>query len=203
MRFNLTRAIKYWFKATFKPQETIEELQSDPHRVVISFWITFLFALLYSITPLLLYHSHILPVIPPWMPIDIEKYYLYQPFWTIPWGLATWIMISGISHLLSIAGKKDAFKYKFEDALIVCSLGWVVPSFYLMWFPETLLVPFFGEFWPAWVNMLRVVILPTMWQTLLIGIGLRKTHNVNWIRGIGIGFVTVIVCFIMFLAFMR
>ena len=203
MTSNITRAIKCWFKSSLMPREVIEEFQSDPYKVAISFWITFLFALLYSITPYLLYLSKILPVIPPWMPIDIEKYYLYQPFWTIPWGLATWIMISGISHLLSIAGKEDISKYEFEDALFVCSVGWVVPSFYLMWLPETLLVPLFGEFWPAWLNMLRVMVLPIIWQTLLIAVGLRKTYDVNWIKGIGIGFLTVIVCFIMFLAFMR
>lgn len=46
-----------------------------------------------------------------------------------------------------------------------------------------------------------MVMLP-MWQTLLIAIGLRRTHDVSWMNGIGIGLLTVVVYYIMFLAFM-
>lgn len=203
MTSNIIRAIKYWFRATLKPREVVEEFQSDPHKVVVSFWIAFLFSLLYSITAFLLYISHYLPAFPPWIPIDIEVYYLYQTFWTVPWGLATWIMISGFCHLLSLLGKKDFSKYKFEDALAVCSVGFVVPWTFFTWIPETFIVPFFGVFWPLWIELLRVMIFPTIWQTLLIAIGLRKTHEVGWTKGIGIGILTVITFFIMFAAFIR
>ena len=200
---NINRAIKCWFKATLKPREVIEELQSDAHKVVVSFWIAFLFSLLYSTTAFLLYIFRHIPTFPPWIPIDIEVYYLYQTFWTVPWGLATWIMISGIGHLLSIAGRKDVSKYKFEDALAVCSVGFVVPWTFFTWIPETFIVPFFGIFWPLWIELLRVMVFPTIWQVLLITVGLRKTHDIGWIKGIGIGILTVITFFIMFVAFMR
>ena len=109
MTFNLINAVKYFFKATLRPGEVVEEVQLDPHKVVISFWIVFLFSMLYSITVLIYYIIHWLPKFPPWIPINIEEYYLYQTFWTIPWGLATWIMISGIAHSLSITGEPMAF----------------------------------------------------------------------------------------------
>jgi len=203
MSSNVGRAVKYWFKSTVRPGEVVEEFQSDPSKISISFWITLLFALLYTVTAYLLYTHHVLPAIPPWMPIEADRYYLYQVFWTVPWGLGTWVMISGISHLLAIAGRKNVSKYEFEDALAVCCIGWVIPSFYFMWIPETFLVPFFGVFWPFWIEQLRVMIFPTVWQTLLIAIGLKKTHDVTWIRGIGIGLLTVVVFFVMFLAFVR
>jgi hypothetical protein len=34
-------------------------------------------------------------------------------------------------------------------------------------------------------------------------VGLRETHDVGWVRGLGIGMMTVVVFFISFLAYMR
>ena len=45
--------------------------------------------------------------------------------------------------------------------------------------------------------------IPPIWQTWLTVIGIRQTHKVGWIKGIGIGLITVVTSFIMFLAFMR
>ncbi len=203
MNSNIISAIKYWSRATLCPGQVIEELRTHPSKVAISFWINLLFAILYSITVFIYTLQGRLPAILPWIPIDIEKYYLYQTFWTIPWGLATWIMISGIAHLLSVVGKKNSSRYEYENALVVCGIGWVVPNMICMWIPETLLVPIFGVFWPTWVEMLRLMIVPPIWQIAIVVVGLRKTHEVGWLAGIGIGVVTVAVFFVMFLAFMR
>jgi hypothetical protein len=112
-------------------------------------------------------------------------------------------MISGISHLLSIAGKKETLKYEFEDALAVCSIALVVPWTFLTWIPETFIIPFFGVFWDSWIEILRTVVFPTIWQTLLITIGLRETHDLSWKKGTGIGILTVVVFATMFVAFLR
>lgn len=203
MKEDIIAALKYWYKATLHPSRAIEELKTHPHKLAISFWINFIFAVLYSITVIIYYLIHRLPAIPPWIPIDIKEYYLYQAFWTVPWGLATWIMISGICHLLSLIGKKEPKQYEFDDALVVCGLGWIVPNLICMWTPETLLVPISGVFWPEWVEMLRLMVIPPIWQTAIVGIGLRKTHNVGWVRGMATGLLSVVIFFIMFLAFMR
>jgi len=47
------------------------------------------------------------------------------------------------------------------------------------------------------------MVLAVIWQALLIAIGLRETHDVSWIKSASIGLLTVIVFFIMFVAFMR
>jgi hypothetical protein len=197
------RAIQYWLRATVRPRQVIAELRAQPNKVAIVFWVNLIFALLYSITALIYYVIGRLPAIEPWIPLPAEKVYLYQAFWTVPWGLATWIMFSGIAHLLAIAGRRDPARYRFEDALVVCGLAWVVPNAILMWLPETILVPIFGVFWPTWVEMLRLMVLPPIWQSLLVAIGLRETHHVGWLPGIGIGIVTVAVFFVSFLAYMR
>jgi hypothetical protein len=201
MRSNIVDAVKYWLTATLKPRQVVLTLKNHPHKVAIAFWINLIFAALYSITALIFYAIGRLPAIAPWMPIAAERYYLYQTFWTIPWGLTTWIAFSGIAHLLAEPGG-DA-RGTFDDALMVCGLGWVVPSAVLMWVPETLLVPLVGLFWPMWVETLRLMVLPVVWQIVFVGMGLRETHGVGWVRGVLIGGVTVAVFFISFLAYMR
>jgi hypothetical protein len=200
---NIVSAIKYWLSATLWPKQAIVELKQHPNKVGIAVWINVIFAALYAITALIYYAIGRLPAVEPWMPIAEERYYRYQIFWTIPWGLTTWIAFSGVAHLLAIAGRENPGAYTYEDALIVCGLGWVVPNAILMWIPETLLVPFFGAFWPEWIEILRLMVLPVAWQIVLIAMGLHETHNVGWARGLGIGLMTVMIFFISFLAYMR
>ncbi|MBN1136723.1 MAG: hypothetical protein JXM73_09055 [Anaerolineae bacterium] len=199
----IVSALKYWLKATLRPRRALAELKARPDKVAIALWVNVIFAILYSITAWIYHAIGRLPAIAPWAPIPEEQYYLYQTFWTLPWGLATWIMFSGIAHLLAIAGKKEPARYSFEDALVVGGLAWVVPNLILMWLPETVLVPIFGVFWPTWVETLRLMALPPLWQSVFVAIGLRETHDVGWVWGLVIGLVTVTVFFVSFLAYMR
>ncbi len=195
--------LRYWFRATLHPRRAVAELKTHPYKLAIGFWLNLIFAVLYTITVIIYFAViHRLPAISPWIPIPIE-YYLYQAFWTIPWGLATWIMMSGICHLLSLIGKKVPGQYEFEDALVVCGLGWIVPNLICMWIPETLLVPTVGAFWPEWAEILRLMVIPPLWQTAIVAIGLRETHHLGWTRSIATGLLSVFIFFIMFLAFMR
>jgi len=197
-------AYRYWFKAIFKPGEVFDTFRSDPKKLEISLWILFFFAIFYSITALILYFAQVLPLIDPWIPIAKEKYYLYQAFWTIPWGLATAFMLAGIAHVMAMLGRDNPSPFTFEDALVVNSIAWVIPSFVLLWLPETFIVPFFGGApWSGWVDLLRLSLLAPIWQVALVVIGMRKTHGVGWIRGIVIGLVVTGVGFGMFLPIMR
>lgn len=200
---NITDAIGYWVEATLRPRQAIAELKTHPNKAAVAFWVNFIFAVLYAVTALIYYAIGRLPAFEPWMPIPEETYYLYQIFWTVPWGLVTWIAFSGVAHLLAVAGRDTAVRYQFEDALVVGGLAWVVPNAILMWLPETILVPLFGAFWPMWVETLRLTVIPPIWQSLFVAVGLRETHEIGWLRGMGIGLVTVVIFFISFLAYMR
>jgi hypothetical protein len=195
-------AIRYWARATVRPRSTIATLKDHPSKVAIAAWINLIFAAMYTGTVVIYTQIGRLPAYPPWIPIAVEHYYLYQTFWTIPWGLATWIMMAGICHLLAIAGPRQRPGYQFEDALMVCGLAWIVPNLICMWIPETLLVPL-GVEWPGWLEILRIMVIPPLWQTALVSVGLHITHQVGWLRAVLIGLLSVAVFFIMFLAFMR
>jgi hypothetical protein len=195
-------AIHHWARATVRPASTFAFLKAHPSKVAIAFWINLVFAAMYTGTVVIYKLTGRLPAFAPWIPISAGQYYLYQAFWTIPWGLATWIMMAGICHLLAIAGPRLRRAYQFEDALMVCGLAWIVPNLICMWIPEMLLVPF-GVSWPSWLETLRLMVIPPLWQTALVALGLRITHEICWLRGVLIGLLSVVVFFIMFLAFMR
>lgn len=201
---NLKSAIQYWFMAIIKPVEIFRRFQSNKNKLQISLWIVLLFSFMYAITAYLLYRVGTLPAIEPWVPIAAESYYLYQAFWTIPWGLVTTIMMSGVAHVTAILGRRCTEQYFFEDALLVNALAWVIPSFVFMWMPETFIVSIIGYIpWPGWVEVLRLAIFPVVWQVILVVIGMRQTHHVGWIRGILIGVVVTSLGFLMFLPVMR
>jgi hypothetical protein len=204
MRSKIGRAFRYWLGAIVRPGDVLDAFRADPDKLVISLWILLLFALLYSITALILYFVPVLPAMEPWIPITRESYYLYQAFWTIPWGLATGIMLGGIAHILAVLGRGEGSPFTFEDSLAVNSIAWVVPSFVLMWIPETFVVPFTGSLpWPPSIEILRLAVLPPIWQTTLVFVGMRKTHRVSWFRGIVIGVTVTCASFLMFLPVMR
>ena len=200
---DIFQAIKYWFLAVPYPRKVVSEIQASPRKMRMSFLIVFLFALAYSITVAIFYFFTHRPIaFPAWIPVPEEHYYFYQMFWTLPWGLATWVMLSGIGHLLSVVGRENIASFTFEDACIGVGLAWVVPAFYTQWLPETFIAPF-GDFWPFWVDVVRIMIVPVIWQTLLTAIGLRVTHRVSWLRGIFTGVLLTFVSFIMFITFIR
>jgi hypothetical protein len=203
MRINIYKAFHYWFRAIFRPVVAIEKFKKEPQKLEISLWLLLFFSLLYSVTALLLYRRGVEPAFDPWMPIASDRYYLYQTFWTIPWGLSTGILMAGIAHVMAVLGLEEKVG-TFEDALAFISIAWVVPSFVLMWVPETLFALFFKQIpWPDWVEIMRLAVLAPVWQVALTVVGARITHHAGWVRGIWIGLVTTGVSFLMFLPFMR
>jgi hypothetical protein len=190
--------------AIVNPGKTFNALKSNFDRLSISLWILFFFSLMYAVTSLILYSVKIEPAIEPWLPVSKDRYYLYQTFWTIPWGLATAILMAGVAHIIAVLGRKASVVFKFEEALAVNAIAWIVPSFVLMWLPETLIVPFYrGVPWPTWFEILRLSVLAPIWQIVLTAMGMRYLYLVGWFRGIIIGVITVGISFMMFLPFMR
>ncbi len=203
LKHKINYALRYWFVAILRPKFVFGQLAANGEKLSISLWILTLFSGLYTVTSLLLFRAGIQPAIDPWMPIASEQYYFYQTFWTIPWGLSTGVMLAGIAHIIAVLGREDK-AYTFEGALSVVTIAWVIPSFVLMWLPETIISLFFdGLPWPDWVEIMRLAILAPIWQVGLTMIGIRQTHGTGWWRGFIIGFLTTVVSFLMFLPFMR
>ena len=204
MPVSISLAFKYLLEAIVRPAIVFHEFKARSDKLQISLWLLFFFALLYSFTALLLYLTGVFPVIEPWIPVPVEKYYLFQAFWTIPWGMVTAMALAGSTHVLAVIGRRSSSSFDFEDALIVTCIAWVVPSFVLMWLPETLVVPFFGAVpWPAWIDIVRLSILAPIWHIMLVITGVRKLYGIGWLQGIIIAVVFVVISFGMFIPVMR
>jgi hypothetical protein len=204
MKHTLTRTVLNWFRAVPHPRRVIQEIRQDPDHLALSFWNIFLYAFLYSITVGIYYFLvNRQPAFDPWLPVPLEAYYLYQMIWTIPWGVFTWVMISGIGHLAALAGRRNVNAYRFEEAAITAGLAWVVPTFYTQWIPETFLVPLLGRGFPLWLDVLRIMVIPVCWQIGMTAIGFRETHQISWVRAIAIGCLLTLTSFVMFLVFIR
>jgi hypothetical protein len=86
---------------------------------------------------------------------------------------------------------------------MVVSLGWVLPWFVCGWLPETLvLIPFDLQLHPA-VEIIRYSVLPVVWQTALVALGLHKTHGIGWPYTALTGLAGNGIMFVMFFAFLR
>lgn len=207
----IKEALLLWFKGFIHPIKTFNEIKNKPNSLIIVTLGMVIFSVLYSLTALLFYLIKRTPVVEPWLPIDIKSYYFWQTFFTIAWSFATWILMSGTAHLITKTSKQKKTAYgDFENALVVVSIAWIIPSFYLMWIPETTfgvlsalnIMPNNLEF-PFIFDAIRLMIIPPLWQTALTAIGLKQTHNTGWITGILIGILTTSISFFMFLVFMR
>ena len=113
-------------------------------------------------------------------------------------------MMAGVAHIIAVSGRRETSVFRYEDAMAVNAIAWLVPSFVLMWLPETLVVPFYRAVpWPSWLEVLRLFVLAPVWQIILTATGMRKLYLVSWVRGVVIGVIMVGISFLMFLPFMR
>ena len=93
---------RFGFTAIIKPGKVFDAVRADPDKRAATLWIMVLVALAYSVTALLLYLSGLPPSSASWVPVPAEQYYLYQMFWTLPWGLATALMPGAMAHVLDV-----------------------------------------------------------------------------------------------------
>jgi hypothetical protein len=201
---SIARGLRYGLAAILWPVAVFDEMRLEPQRLSIGLWLLFLFSLAYSLTVLIFYLRQILPGVTPWIPIPLDRYYLYQACWTIPWGMGTGLMMAGTAHVFGVLGRRDAEGCRFDDGMTVAALSWLVPSFVLMWLPETFIVPFAGNHaWPGWVDLVRLAVLSPAWQIALATIGMRRLYNTGWPRSILTGLVLTALGFGMFLPIMR
>ncbi len=174
-------------RSIFNPVSLFSIL-SRSDRSVFFGWIFCLgFSFLYSITALLLYLRGWQPSTQPFIAIPIEKYYLYQTFFTIPvtiiaLGLGTTLAF-WFSHIL---GSEAPFK-KYWGPVCVAS---VIPSFFMTWIPETFFKPFLEPQQPIEppYDLVRII-AGSFWIICLVIIAIKQTSGLNWLKSFSIGLI--------------
>lgn len=146
-----------------------------------------LFCACYSVTAFIGHMLNHLPVDPILLPIPPEKWYLVQTFTTIPIDLAGASSHSALAYIFCRAiGGKGTFNATFATQAYTLH----VPCAFLMWLPETFLMPILFAMdihtvpWPEWVETLRVFVVPFLWIFYSSAVALGRIHGIIWWKGL-------------------
>ena len=202
--FKKVFACAWGFVAT--PSRTSGELAKDAAALWVGFWWSFLFLAAYSVTVLLFWLLGHRPASRGWLPIPPERWYLVQTFTTIPVGLAGFLSYGGLAHLICRAlGGKGSFEATFAVE-VYCA---IVPCVVFMLILEMVVAPVAIALgmrsvpWPAWVEILRTLVLPFIWIIALSTISLRKVHGTHPILGCGVTILSLIPTGMIMAVFIR
>ncbi len=165
------------------PRRTADRLAGDSRAAWIGLWWALVFLGAYSLTVLIFYLLGHQPMARGFLTVSPEKWYLVQTFTTIPVGLAGFLSMGALAHLIAKAwGGAGSFEATFASQVLAS----VIPCILFMLIPELFLAPFFiaaGRTslpWPAWVESLRVFILPLSWLYALSVLSLARVQKIFW-----------------------
>jgi hypothetical protein len=192
------KVLHYSWGYLVRPSLSTRALLDDPERTRLGFLVTLNFAILYSLTAMLLHLAEQEPVMEPVLPIDRKRYYFWQAFFTVPWGMAVWLMSAGALQLLNRRQGK-----RMDDILGPAAFANVLPWLFLTWVPETFIVPVYRRVpWPAWVDAARII-LASVWAFLLYIKVTRITYGVSWASAAVTSLAALAVMGVMYTLFIR
>jgi hypothetical protein len=182
----LRKVFSYAFRFTVAPGRASEEIADDPACPWVGLWWSLLFLGAYSVTALIYYLLHHQPTTTPLLTISLDRWYLVQTFTTIPIGLAGFLAYAGLLQLLCrAAGGQGSFEATFASQMYTL----IIPCVVFMLLLELLVAPVFfilgfsGPPWPAWVETLRIFVLPFAWIFVGSSFVAAKIHWPHAIRG--------------------
>jgi len=119
-----------------------------------------------------------------------ESWYLLQAFITIPVGVVAAFAFSGIAYAICRAwGGSGTFDATFG----VSAFSLHLPMLLFMWIPEIFVAPsLYGRSgqplpWPAWVEILRMALIPLPWAGIISTMGLSRIHGLpTWRAGMAV-----------------
>lgn len=122
---------------------------------------------------------------PAWTPLTLfpaEHWYRVQAFITIPVGMVTTFAYSGIAYAVCRGfGGRGTFETTFASSAFSLHL----PMALLMWIPEMLVAPvLYGRTrhllpWPAWIELLRMFLVPMPWAGIVSALALAHLHGIS------------------------
>lgn len=195
--------INYWIKAYKSPNliMSIVSRKTDKMRIMMSMQLT-LGALLLA-SSLIRYLTNFEGYYPYLLNVDTSRYYLVQSIYAIPFVLLTWILSSGVLYMLSVFGKAASRRYFLDDALVIMTFATALPWFLIVWMPNVLIYPVTGVLMGDIGELVRCIVIPYLWQTFLVSVGVHEIFQVKWKRSIWIAMITSLVYIGMVLIFIR
>lgn len=192
----MTRSILRYFSGFIvNPGEASDEIARDRSGLWAGLWWVVIFCLCYSGTALLLYLLGHAPTLQPFLTVPLERWYLVQTFTTLPIGLAAFLSYSGLAYLLSRWVKGVG---SFDQTVASQAFTQHIPAFIFMWIPDTFVIPILiargihALPWPAWLESLRVFVIPFTWMFIISTVALSRVHRIAWWESLIIVFAAFI-----------
>jgi hypothetical protein len=178
-----TRLFFYAGQFIVRPRSAAERIAADPAAARAGLWLALLYLGAYSLTVLIYYLLGHQPVASGFLAVSRERWYLVQTFTTIPVGLAGFLSYAALAHLLSRAwGGSGSFEGTFGGQMyaniLPCALFMLVPELFLA--PVLFALGYSGVPWPAWIETLRIFILPLSWLYALAVLALSRAQKIFW-----------------------
>jgi hypothetical protein len=175
----------YAVRFTVAPARAAQEMTKDPACPWAGLWWALLFLGAYSVTALVYHLLGHQPTATPFMVVPLDYWYLVQAFTTIPVGIAGFIAYAGLLHLLCrSSGGRGSFEATFSSQMFTL----IIPCVVFMLLLELLVAPILFALgsdkppWPAWVETLRVFVLPFAW---MFGASALAAASIHWPRAFG------------------
>lgn len=191
----IRRILHYFSGFIVNPGKVSEEIAEDESGLWAGLWWVIIFCVCYSGTALLLYLLGHAPTLQPFLIVPLERWYLVQTFTTLPIGLAAFLSYSGLAYLLGRWVKGEG---SFDQTVASQAFTLHIPAFIFMWIPDTFVIPILIAQgihtlpWPAWLESLRVFVIPFTWMFIMSTIALSRIHRVAWWKSL----IIVLVAFI-------
>ena len=146
---------------------TTRTLLTDSHRLRWGVAACLLLGTIYTVSVFVGCLNGFGAIAQPWLPIPAQDHYLWETFFTIP---AFFLILVTQAAGTQLVARLLRGVGTFEDTFAVLSLGIVLPTFLLMWVPETLVLVLAPQlraealggfpFMPEWLNTVRQIAVP-------------------------------------------
>jgi len=176
-------------KSLYKPLNTFSLLLNSKESIKFGWIFTIGFAILYTITAVILTIKDFIPIAEPSIPIPLQEYYFWQCFFAIPIG----IIGVALNYCITI-GFLRLFSIKLGSQKLwgPISIASVLPFVFTTWIPETFIVAVFydaNEWTYLTFDMIRIAI-GSLWAVILTILAVKSVEDVKWLQSILIGIIS-------------
>jgi hypothetical protein len=193
-----SRVPHYSWTYIIRPTAATRELLQDPEKCRAGLSVSLYFAILYSITAMLLHLTDQEPVMEPFLPIEKKRYYFWQTFFTVPWGIAEWLMAGCALHIFN-----RRYNRQIGEILGPIAFANILPWVFTAWVPETFVVPTCKRVpWPAWVDAGRII-LAIIWSFILMIKVAKVVYDISWSRACISALISLSIMGMMYMLFIR
>ena len=192
------RYLKIIILSIYTPAKTFKDLSRSDKSLKYGWFTVLIFALLYTFTVYSFHNKGLVPLLKYFLPVERNEYYYYQSFITFP------VTIIGVTInylVIKILLKKYSISFNYKKLWGPVSIASILPSFYVLWFVETILIVMLN--WNHFTFDIFRISVGIGWTILLTIKSLQVVENIKKNQSIVIGILSSLMMFLWWGLFFR